>query len=219
MRKALFGLLAAGAALAATSAQAADTIDFGSHAGNLGTSEVYTNGPLSVTAYGWASFGNPTDLYGKNFGGDEQGLGVADDPEGQNEIWYDDGYGSYVTVDVSALFGLVSSAQFFMGSTTAGEVWNLYGCNTSDCSDYTYLFSGTDELVLNDLPSWGSYDFYGWQADDDGSGRGNVLLGGLSLTPSVPEPGTWAMMLLGFGAAGVAFRRRRQTKSALLQVA
>ena len=27
---------------------------------------------------------------------------------------------------------------------------------------------------------------------------------------SVPEPGTWAMMLLGFGAAGAAMRRRRR---------
>lgn len=27
--------------------------------------------------------------------------------------------------------------------------------------------------------------------------------------PSVPEPATWAMMLMGFGAAGMALRRRR----------
>jgi hypothetical protein len=35
----------------------------------------------------------------------------------------------------------------------------------------------------------------------------------------VPEPATWAMMLLGFGAAGFALRRRRQTAKELLQVA
>lgn len=35
---------------------------------------------------------------------------------------------------------------------------------------------------------------------------------------AVPEPGTWAMMLLGFGAMGVSLRRRRQTQ-ALLQAA
>lgn len=29
-------------------------------------------------------------------------------------------------------------------------------------------------------------------------------------TPAVPEPGTWAMMLLGFGAAGFAIRRNRR---------
>ena len=36
------------------------------------------------------------------------------------------------------------------------------------------------------------------------------------LTNSVPEPGTWAMMLMGFGAAGVAMRRRRQPRLAQL---
>jgi hypothetical protein len=29
--------------------------------------------------------------------------------------------------------------------------------------------------------------------------------------PAVPEPGTWAMMLMGFGAAGYAMRRRRRS--------
>jgi len=32
---------------------------------------------------------------------------------------------------------------------------------------------------------------------------------------SVPEPGTWAMMLMGFGAVGFAMRRRRQTDMAV----
>ena len=32
----------------------------------------------------------------------------------------------------------------------------------------------------------------------------------LETSPPVPEPKTWAMMLLGFGAAGVAMRRRRK---------
>jgi hypothetical protein len=31
----------------------------------------------------------------------------------------------------------------------------------------------------------------------------------LSMTGSVPEPGTWAMMLLGFGAIGLSMRARR----------
>ena len=39
-----------------------------------------------------------------------------------------------------------------------------------------------------------------------------------SLTPAVPEPATWAMMLLGFGAIGVSIRRRRG-KPALMQIA
>jgi hypothetical protein len=36
---------------------------------------------------------------------------------------------------------------------------------------------------------------------------------------AVPEPGTWAMMLLGFGATGVAMRRRRRSDKAISQIA
>lgn len=48
-----------------------------------------------------------------------------------------------------------------------------------------------------------------------GLGRGaaydNVRLSSSSITaPAVPEPSTWAMMLFGFGAAGVAMRRQRK---------
>jgi hypothetical protein len=43
---------------------------------------------------------------------------------------------------------------------------------------------------------------------DPGSGPGGV-----------PEPGTWAMMLLGFAGAGFALRRRRRQTGELLQLA
>ena len=32
----------------------------------------------------------------------------------------------------------------------------------------------------------------------------------VTVSPAVPEPATWAMMLMGFGAAGYAMRRRRR---------
>ena len=47
--------------------------------------------------------------------------------------------------------------------------------------------------------------------------QGAGLLTGLvtaratAVTAAVPEPGTWATMLLGFGAIGFALRRRRRT--------
>jgi hypothetical protein len=36
---------------------------------------------------------------------------------------------------------------------------------------------------------------------------------------ALPEPATWAMMLLGFGAIGMTMRRRRRSSSALMQIA
>jgi len=41
----------------------------------------------------------------------------------------------------------------------------------------------------------------------------------LNVSGAVPEPGTWAMMLLGFGAIGIAMRRRKPSTGALPQVA
>ena len=35
----------------------------------------------------------------------------------------------------------------------------------------------------------------------------------------LPEPGTWGMMILGFGAAGIAIRRSRRRKALLTQIA
>jgi hypothetical protein len=43
-------------------------------------------------------------------------------------------------------------------------------------------------------------------------------IGVLSVPPPVPEPTTWAMTLMGFGAAGYAMRRRRRA-TALAQLA
>ena len=50
-----------------------------------------------------------------------------------------------------------------------------------------------------------------------GSHGGGSFGGNLNVTP-VPEPATWAMMILGFGAVGFAMRRRLQP-AALAQLA
>jgi hypothetical protein len=53
---------------------------------------------------------------------------------------------------------------------------------------------------------------------DDPTGWSNATLYTTGDPPGVPEPATWAMMLLGFGAAGTALRRSRRTGD-LLQIA
>jgi hypothetical protein len=54
-------------------------------------------------------------------------------------------------------------------------------------------------------------------------GNNDPLIDGVSFAASdiaaVPEPASWAMMLLGFGAIGLTMRRRRKDSEAVSQFA
>lgn len=56
----------------------------------------------------------------------------------------------------------------------------------------------------------------------NGNNSGVGSLGGsitIRTANAVPEPATWGMMLLGFGAAGYAMRRSRRRRADLMQIA
>ena len=59
------------------------------------------------------------------------------------------------------------------------------------------------------------------QSNANGTGYGATANSGAILVtnPPVPEPATWAMMLMGFGGIGMAMRRSRRRNAALMQVA
>jgi hypothetical protein len=227
MRKALLGMTAVAAFALSTAANAADTIDFTNPAGDVGSAtHVYaaTGDPtLFVTATGYASEGvTSPNLYGKNLGGDEVGLGLTADVP-QNEIFR----GAFIQLNVTDLFGKVTGVEFNFGSTTLNEQWEVYGSDVAGTLGDALLYGINDEGAHNLFDAafnWGNYDYYSFRSLGtgtnglDGSTTGNVLLGNLLLTtPAVPEPATWAMMLLGFAGIGVALRRRN--RPALAQIA
>jgi hypothetical protein len=82
---------------------------------------------------------------------------------------------------------------------TVGTVYNLIiGTTPSGFSAFglplTNLAAGDYRLTINGI------------SPNSGSFTGNVRI----TTGAVPEPGTWALMLLGFGAVGFAMRRKRR---------
>jgi hypothetical protein len=109
-----------------------------------------------------------------------------------------------------------------------------YTVNWTNLTNAGLVVSGSDLTALNNLLAnaggqvvlglhWGNVPgtagnvsaFYLWNNATAGSirltdtqGYSNAVLY-RSTTPPVPEPATWAMMLLGFGAIGMAMSRRR----------
>jgi hypothetical protein len=119
-----------------------------------------------------------------------------------------------VSVDFAFLNPLDATGALVTGSTT-GFIIPLTscgflsgGCGAVDWSNTPTIFNfgsgGSFSLLLQDA-TFGT----------PGSARVNGTF--TYVSPSVPEPGTWAMMLLGFGAVGFAMRRRRTPR--LAQVA
>lgn len=86
--------------------------------------------------------------------------------------------------------------------------------------NYPDGFNGLDwELDLNSVPYPGS-GTYSLAGDTEGlfedgefpQGPSRMLVSGVAVSGAVPEPATWAMLILGLGLIGVAARRRAKAR-------
>ncbi|WP_308517187.1 PEPxxWA-CTERM sorting domain-containing protein [Sphingomonas flavescens] len=215
MKKLVLALCAMGAATLATPAMAANTVD---------TTIVdpcsagYVQGAVACQGY-----------YGKNW--ITGGVGSATTQEQMDAIYAllngtaqvgdlkpTDNTNSYTppyTGDFShvlaAVTGLSGANQFVFSNfymTGLTVVGAHFGNNTdSDKNNVTAFW-------LVDL---GATPTNAISLNGSGDGTSNAQVFATNVRPAVPEPATWAMMLLGFGAIGMASRRSR--KPVLAQIA
>ncbi len=133
--------------------------------------------------------------------------------------------GGWIQANIPPSF---SNAPYGGSSTIYSNLWctgNFTGCNNSSginsgqtVSGFSVLDTGTS--ILSAL-SFFAYAFNGIDTNNDGhfytdTNPGFELQASL-VTGAVPEPATWALMLVGFGAMGVSLRRRRRSH-ALMQL-
>ena len=143
-------------------------------------------GPCSMECDGPATVGSETTI-----GFTEAGL---DDPTFTEWLTFtNDMAGVYaLTLDTSSS-GIDFTSAILTGPGGPYELVKEFDNGISEFWNLSSLFleAGTYTLTIN------------------GENNSTGSLGGTVTINAVPEPGTWAMMLLGFGAAGFAMRRRR----------
>jgi hypothetical protein len=179
-----------------------------------GSSFTYTSNGNSIIATGFTShnLNNTTNLFRKVGGGTENGLGITSDPTNDHEIWGT----TLVRIDLGAS-NKYTNLSFAMNSSTGTEHWEVWGSNNATASGTgTSGFNIiTDGINQSSHSLAGGYEFYFFGlATSDTHWGDNVLLASLTgnptnLTNGVPEPSTWAMLILGFFGIGfVAYRQK-----------
>ncbi|TRW14218.1 PEPxxWA-CTERM sorting domain-containing protein [Glacieibacterium frigidum] len=120
---------------------------------------------------------------------------------------------SNVTVTFSDAAGDFAPESFVDGALTSGTYLpsNYYGFafNAFDNATAFADFNGTSANGL-----WRLYVLDTFAADV-GTVAGGWSLDFTLANAAVPEPATWGMMIVGFGLAGTAVRRRRQREHAV----
>lgn len=234
---AVMGALGMALATAAAPASAADFVfNFTGNTPVDGTTTFRdyksTDGKLSVRASGW-SLGGST-LSNAYLGSYAQGLGVTEDVEngnGNTHVIDNQGPLEFVLLqfsDAVLLSSFTTSPWSLNGSTdsdaligwgSSSAAWNsTLPLDGKSVSTLNAMLSGLKEVdggsAASTRPVGAGTASNLWlvaasQANTDKMTDGFKLTGVKASTASVPEPGTWMMMILGFGAMGWAMRRRR----------
>lgn len=104
-------------------------------------------------------------------------------------------------------FGLNVSQNFFnLGTVTLGPGTYYFAIQAQTTTFGDYLGQGVSHTGAAESQDGGVTWAFGYE-----NGAGGSQLGGVAVelfSASVPEPATWALMLIGVGGLGVALRRR-----------
>jgi hypothetical protein len=176
---------------------------------------VHTSGNNQSVPDNWVS--NAAFDNGPSFNNVEQvfvhtgmnGLAIGNDenfsPLATLSQTFNDVQGATYSVMVFYQLSANGDSNAFLTVSAGGQSFTANGPNATPgfvpSTTFTFTGSGSDTITLSAQTHAGN-----WYVDD-------VSVNGLAPSSGVPEPSTWAMMLLGFAGLGLAFRRSRRKVS------
>jgi hypothetical protein len=170
------------------------SFNFASTLGNLGTSDTLTAGSFSVVATGYSSPGMTTDLYEKNEGPNEIGMGIANAPD--HEI----NGTSFIQLNMTQILATSpTSVMLGVGSIQFPDTYQIWGSNTAGALG-TMLATNQNAFTYN-LSNFGQYNYISVV-----SPTGTVLIDGLAVNTALPagattpEPTSATMLIVGLAA-------------------
>lgn len=126
-----------------------------------------------------------------------------------------------LTFDLGDLFNLTDTVIWNYGGGCCGATRNVNRLNIMGStngstfaslgsfalSDPTSASFGGDTLTLSGVARYVRFDILSNRGDPNYTGLSEVQFNGANA--AVPEPATWAMMILGMGLVGASIRRRK----------
>lgn len=199
-------LLAAAAAMAMlpTSAHAAEIINGSFELGGVTNPYGTVTGGNSSTITGWTVLGNSVDFIGNYWPAADGANSIDLNGAGQGGIAQ-----TFNTVADQAY----AITFFLAGNPDNGPTIKTISVTTNDANEKVFNFDTTGFSKSNMGWKQFTYNFVGdgtpttLAFNSNNPGAWGAVLDNVSIS-AVPEPATWAMMLLGFGLIGGAMRRR-----------
>jgi hypothetical protein len=168
--------------------------------GNIGPAQIFAVGPLVVVLAGYSRPFTLADMWEKNQGPDEVGVGLADN------VHHEISFSEFVQVNLSAIFALhPQSVSLVVSSLNVDEAYDVWGSTTPGLRG---------QLLASDqtMPDFALPNTFNFISLSGGNTDSNVLLEDVtadfrsSPTPT-PEPSTLVLMLIGLIPLTLAARK------------
>lgn len=185
------GAVATTLSLASTPATASSTMTFNSLPADFSAYSTFTEDGITIAS------GNSNHFHTVGDGGGGTAAGFYQSDGFPQTVTFSGGVFTLTSIDFLSFFNGIDALL----TSSSGSIETI---NTTGTFNFGSGFSNISFFTIS---------------SQEGGSDNSFVLDNITIAGAVPEPATWAMMLIGFGAVGAAMRRRKRTELTFRQAA